>query len=112
MRRVGDRIELLEGDDSRASMPVPFGNVTLQATTLQGPLGPLPVLLRDLQFTPGHFAFSFTSQSSLSYAAQFIPAPGPTNWQTFTNVAGTGGTLSLTDTVNSASQRFYRVITE
>ncbi len=92
---------------------VDYGNVTLAAATLQGPppLG-LPVQLYNPGQAANTFTFSFQSQPSYSYAAQFTPSLSPLAWQTFTNVVGNGGTLSVTDIVNSATQRFYRVLTQ
>ena len=85
-----------------------FGNVTLAAATLQGPPPPAPLRLQNPGKEPNEFHFSFLSTAGQSYTIQFTPALWPTNWQTLTNVPGTGGTMSVTDHVGAASQRFYR----
>lgn len=87
-----------------------YGNVTLQAATLQGPAAPAPVKLVNPVLDGSAFRFSFTSALNAPYSAQFTPSLAPTNWQTFLNLTGTGGSLSVTDSV-PAAQRFYRVIT-
>jgi hypothetical protein len=87
-----------------------YGNVTLAAATLQGPVPPAAIVLFDAAGGPEMFRFSFVSAANQSYAAQFTPSLSPTNWQTFTNLFGTGGILSVTDLTSAASQRLYRVL--
>jgi hypothetical protein len=89
-----------------------FGNVTFQAATLQGAAGPLPVTLRNLLHGPASFVFSFSSQSGQSYAAQFTLSLTPIDWQTFTNLTGTGGTIFITNALDSSARRFYRVLSQ
>jgi hypothetical protein len=91
---------------------VDYGNVTLAAATLQGPLPPPPLLLQRPGLSDSFFRFSFASLADQNYAVQFTPSLAPTDWQTFTNLLGTGGTLSVTDQVGTATQRFYRVLAQ
>ncbi len=91
---------------------VDFGNVTLAAATLQGPLPILPVLLENPAMVGSSFRFSFTSVANQNYAAQATPSLNPLSWQTFTNLLGNGASLSVTDQVGSATQRFYRVLSQ
>jgi len=87
-----------------------YGNVTLAAATLQGPAPAAPVVLFNAARDANHFRFSFASAANTSHAVQFTPSLAPLDWQTFTNLTGTGGTLSVTDWVGAAGQRFYRVL--
>lgn len=89
-----------------------YGNVTLAAATLQGPPPILPVRLVNSGQTEQSFRFSFPSVLNQNYAAQFTPSLNPVAWQTFTNVLGSGATLSITDQVGTATQRFYRVLSQ
>lgn len=88
-----------------------FGNVTLQAVTLNGASIPLPTPVTILN--PTHngsdFSFSFATQSGRSYTAQHIDVLGLTNWQTFTNFTGSGAMTTVSDKNLPAAQRFYRV---
>ena len=89
-----------------------YGNVTLQAATLQGgPSDPLPVRILNLWKDGCACSFGFASRSDHSYAVQYTPSLSPTNWQTFTNLPGTGAMISVTNHDVTDSQRFYRVLT-
>ena len=89
-----------------------FGNVTLQAATLQGPAPASPVHLLNPKLIRNTFVFSFASESSHNYVAQFTPSLSPVAWQTFTNVTGTGGNIFGTNIIDSTFQRFYQVLTQ
>ena len=89
-----------------------FGNVTLQAATLQGAAPPVPIRLLNPGRTNSAFRFSFASLANQNYAAQFTPSLNPISWQTFTNVTGSGGILSITNEVGPDTQRFYRVLAQ
>jgi hypothetical protein len=88
-----------------------FGNVTLQAATLDGPSPPPPPLQIVLQaFNEEGFSFSFATETGKSYSAQFAPSLAPPmDWQTFTNVIGNGSLASVWDRNLSSGPRFYRV---
>jgi hypothetical protein len=88
-----------------------YGNITLQAGTLQGPQPPTPVTLLNPARLLEAFAFSFASVANAPYAVQFTPSLAPTNWQTFLNLTGDGGSLSVTDALTT-TQRFYRVLSQ
>jgi hypothetical protein len=88
-----------------------FGNVTLQAATLQGSIAPpLPVELQTPTLTPDGFAFSFFTESGRTYAVQMAPWLPATNWATFTNVPGMDGPLRITNFGAPPAQGFYRVL--
>ena len=86
-----------------------FGNVTLQSATLQGgPALPHAIVLLSPSMNGGLFSFSFNSEPGQTYTVSFTPSLSAPNWQTLTNLQGTGSPLTVTDDV-AASQRFYRV---
>lgn len=91
-----------------------YGNVTLQAATLNGggPPPPLPVTLLSPVLVDGELRFSFQSQSGRSYLGQWRADPGLGPWETFATVPGTGGLLTLTNRNLSGAPRFYRVETQ
>lgn len=89
-----------------------FGNITLPAATLQGPPPQAPLQLFNFAHQPNAFRFSFLSAPGKTYAAQFTPSLAPLSWQTFTNITGTGTSLSVTDQVITIEPRFYRIISE
>jgi hypothetical protein len=89
-----------------------FGNITLQAATLQGPLPPAPLQLLNYARDGSGLSFSFPSTAGKTYTAQFTPSLSPINWQPFGTLPGNGSTLSVTDQVGTAQQRFYRVLSE
>jgi 1,4-alpha-glucan branching enzyme len=61
--------------------------------------------------TGNKFAVSFPSVAGKSYAVEYANLLPTTSWQILaTNIAGTGSTISITDTLPAGvSQRFYRV---
>lgn len=53
---------------------------------------------------------TFTTYSNLSYHVQYNTDMADVGWMTMTNVTGTGGTMTFTDSsVVGVSKRFYRV---
>jgi hypothetical protein len=90
-----------------------YGNVTLQAATLQGGSAPaLPVTITNPLFLNGSFAFSFLSQTNHNYLIEYTDILPPTNWATLTNFPGNASTITVTNQEVTAAQRFYRVITQ
>jgi hypothetical protein len=89
-----------------------FGNVTIQAATLQGG-GPTarPVQIVNPTFDGAGLRFSFQTQSSSTYLAQWREFLGGSDWQTFATVPGTGGLITVTNDSPTANQRYYRVET-
>jgi Bacterial Ig domain len=90
-----------------------YGNVSLQAVTLQGgPPEPLPVSLLNPMMVGSSFIFSFLTQSNFSYAVQSLGSLSSTNWTTLTTLPGTGGTVSVTNQNVSTGPTYYRVRTQ
>jgi len=90
-----------------------YGNVTLPAATLQGPLPAAPSLtILNPQLSGGEFSFSFNSQSNQGYTVEFTPLLSPANWLTLTNLIGTGGELWVADPTVTNAQRYYRLIAQ
>jgi hypothetical protein len=91
-----------------------FGNVTLQAASLNGlPVTnapPPPVTLLDPQRAGARFTFTFATQNGANYAVEFTPSLNGGSWQGLTNVLGTGATAVVADPAIAAGQRFYRVV--
>jgi hypothetical protein len=91
-----------------------YGNVTLEAASLAitGSVPtppPTAVSIVTPQASGGNFALSFTSQNGYSYAVQYANSLPATNWNTLTNLTGTGGLLTVTDIRPGVGTRFYRV---
>jgi hypothetical protein len=77
-------------------------NVTLVATKELQPFAPA--------FGSNRFGFSFSSEAGFSYVVEYTDALGTaTQWQTLTNIAGTGSILSAVDPSANVPKRFYRV---
>lgn len=91
-----------------------YGNVTLQAATLQGGSSTAqPVYITSPVFFGGtNFALSFMTQSNHNYLVEYTDVLPPTNWVTLTNFPGTASMVTVTNQDASAPQRFYRVITQ
>jgi hypothetical protein len=88
-----------------------FGNVTLQAATMQT-MAPLPVFLYDPSLIGTDLAFSFLTQSNWNYAIQYADSFPASNWITIATMPGTGGSVRVTNQINGAVEKFYRVQTE
>src|SRR5207253_4498463 len=84
-----------------------YGNVTLQAATLQGG-APRPLLVRLINPTivGGQFLFSFLTQSNFTYTVQTLDSLSSTNWTTAPSLSGTGSMLTVTNQVGGASQKY------
>jgi hypothetical protein len=90
-----------------------YGNVALQAATLQADNSfPIPVSIMNPQQIGKNFTFSFSTELNHSYAAQYADSLPTSNWVTFTNVGGTGNTLSVTNQNIPTTRRYYRVQTQ
>jgi hypothetical protein len=89
-----------------------YGNVTLEAATLQGgPVDPLPVYILNPHRVGTDFIFEFITQTNRNYTAQFcdyLPTPA---WTNLTMVDGRGGFVSVTNFNATSGKRFYRVQT-
>jgi hypothetical protein len=58
------------------------------------------------------FQFTFGTQTGRSYTVERGTALSSTNWQSFTNIVGTGANVTVEDGTAGAGQRFYRVLTQ
>ena len=65
----------------------------------------------DANILAGVFQFSFATDIGRNYLVQRTAVVPSTNWQTFTNVTGTGSNAVVYDSATEP-QRFYRVETE
>jgi hypothetical protein len=55
------------------------------------------------------FSFIFGTQAGRTYTVERSTGVPPADWQTFTNIFGTGTNVSVQDSITGAVQRFYRV---
>jgi len=86
-----------------------FGNLRLMSATLQVDDSiVLPVRLMDPMRVGNEFVFSFETQSNRTYTVEALDACAAPPW-TLTNLAGSGGTVTLTNTISTPGARFYRV---
>jgi hypothetical protein len=70
-----------------------------------------PLVLFGEAIAGGNFVFSFDTEPNQTYKVQCTDSLLPVNWQTITNVLGTGSTVTIPDGGTNA-QRFYRVMIE
>jgi hypothetical protein len=89
-----------------------YGNVTLAAATLSGGTVLQPTLLFNPYRAADHFRFSFESQSGRTYQVEATDNLMVSPWPIVTNVAGTGGTITITNYSVPTTQQFYRVRTQ
>jgi len=90
-----------------------YGNVSLQAATLQGgESGPLPVSILNPAKTGTDFVLSFATDINRTYVVQYASSLPASNWATLTTIAGNGGIVNATDYNVPSGQRFYRVQTQ
>jgi len=83
-----------------------FGNVTLQAATLQGGNG---LVILNPSRTGTDISFTIATEANRAYSVQYTTSLYPANWQTLTNFTGDGTLATVTDQTTSGAQRFYRV---
>jgi hypothetical protein len=94
------------------SFDLAYGNVNLQAATLEGgPAEALPVYLSNPVESGNDFIFSFLTQSNFNYAIEETTSLPSTNWAIVTNISGTGATISVTNQYGITGKKFYRVRT-
>jgi probable HAF family extracellular repeat protein len=72
---------------------------------------PSPFSLSSPSPLPDGRSFSFPTQTGYTYDAQYAnDLAAPVQWITFTNVAGNGSVITVTDTSAGTDTRFYRVL--
>ncbi len=98
---------------SRQLFDVTYGNVTLQAATLQGdPPKPPPFSILNPTRIGNDFVLSFSTVSNRNYTVQYsdtVPAPA---WTNLSTVVGNGSLVTFTNFNRLNGQRFYRVETQ
>jgi hypothetical protein len=74
---------------------------------------PLPVFsLISPELLGDNFIFSFPAASNWTYRVESSESLNPADWRPLTNFPGVGAIITITDAVNEATQRFYRVSAE
>ncbi len=81
-----------------APINIIVNNTTIAPITLLSPLG-----------RGNRFSFSFATEFNRSYTVEHTTSLSPAGWQTLTNMAGDGGVVTATDSIQSETQQFYRV---
>jgi probable HAF family extracellular repeat protein len=81
---------------------------TIAITVLSG----LPTIsISNAIYSVTNFSFSFNTQTGYTYDGQFtMPLASSNAWLSFTNLAGDGSVVRITDTTPTNAQRYYRVI--
>lgn len=89
-----------------------YGNVTLQAATLQGgPPDLLPVYILNPRRIGNDFVMSLNTVSNQTYAAEYTASLPPPGWTGFVTVPGSGTIVTVTNFSVPPGQRYYRVQT-
>jgi probable HAF family extracellular repeat protein len=75
------------------------------------PARSLTITITNPAFSGSTFSFSFGTQPGYTYAGQFTtPLLASNTWLTFTNLAGNGSVVRVTDPAPTNTQRYYRVV--
>ena len=86
-----------------------YGNVTLQAVTLQGPPAPPPLAIVSAARLGNNFVLSFNTQTNQSYTVQYAGSLPPPAWTNLVTIPGTGATVTATNYNVPPGPRYYRV---
>jgi subtilisin family serine protease len=70
---------------------------------------PVAVTVENPHWDGNRFAFTFLTQNGAPYSIQFASSLDTLDWQTLTNVVGTGSTMTVSDPNSTGLARFYRV---
>lgn len=89
-----------------------YGNVTLQAATLQGPIGPMSVILGNPVVTANGFEFSFLTQTDRIHVIQYSDVLPASTWETLTELVGNGSVTTVNIPDFGEAQRYFRVQTK
>ncbi len=90
-----------------------YGNVTIQAATLAGGSSlPAPVYLLNPRMLGADFVMSFQTQAGHTYTVMHADSLPAGSWGTLTNLAGTGGLVTVTNVQPTSTQRYYRVVAQ
>lgn len=88
-----------------------YGNVTLQAATLQS-AAPLAVQITNPLRVENGFAFTFLTQTGRNYSVEYTDSLNPAVWQTLASFPGNGTSMSVTNQNPTSTTGFYRVLTQ
>jgi hypothetical protein len=72
---------------------------------------PPALVLRNPAVAGTNFTFSFGTSSGVTYTVEYKNEIEQTNWVTLQTVTGTGGNVSVTNSLRAAAHRFIRVRT-
>lgn len=87
-----------------------WGNVTLQAATLQGGSPwPQSIYITNAIHLDDDFALSFNTQAGQDYTVEYANSLSPPAWSNFITLPGTGSLVTVTNANAMAGQRYYRV---
>jgi hypothetical protein len=70
-----------------------------------------PTDLRISSLTPTNCVLELKTPAGLHNDLQFSDSLAPASWQSLTNFIGAGDLVTVTNTPNGVSTRFYRVVT-
>ena len=103
-------VEVLIGDPHPRFVEPGFRGPEAQAIRFVPNGQPPPaVTVVNPRWEGNRLAFSFPSLSGAPYTIQFATSLTTGDWQTLTNVVGTGSTVTISDPNSPSSARFYRV---
>ena len=86
-----------------------YGNITLQAATLDGPVAPPALRIINPRLSGNSLVFNFPTESGKNYTVQYAPDLPSADWQTLTTITGDGNEATVTDPDIASAHRFYRV---
>ena len=86
-----------------------YGNVTLQAVTLQGPPAPPSLAIVSAARLGNNFVLSFNTQTNQNYTVQYADSLPPPAWTNLVTLPGDGTILTATNYSVPPGQRCYRV---
>jgi len=83
---------------------------SISIVVTNAPLQPVTIIAPTVSGTT--FSFTFATEPGRTYTVERVEAIPSTNWQTLTNIVGTGSSVTAQDSTIAAPQRFYRVLTQ
>jgi hypothetical protein len=92
----------VQGSPAADVRPFDLDSVTLTQATL-------PAILFDPQHSGTTFSFSFSSQPSVTYIAEYATELPPAQWHLLDTIPGDGSDKTVTDSNLTGQQRYYRV---
>ena len=71
-----------------------------------------PGLSAGINISSNLLAVTFATQVGPTYYLQYENSLAPNNWQTLTNVAGTGGSLTLSIPIGASAMQYFRLLVQ